>query len=163
MLQRLLDYFGFFKKPETKEEAQAYAERQEQLRNYNANLDKAQEKTLEKLEDIPLLGNAARLSDAMIKKDATAVVSGSIFFALDATGGGGGGKNLSKMSTNEIGEFLDAGANWHKTGAKDKFIGSFLKELKGSTNADFYVDKVTREVFLLGNKTKTWVKTGMHL
>ena len=44
--------------------------------------------------------------------------------------------------------------NWHKTSAKSKFLSKFKKELKGDTNADFYIDKSTKEVFLKSNKSE---------
>lgn len=56
-------------------------------------------------------------------------------------------KNSVKMSEKAIGEFLQAGENWHKTNAKTKFLNQFKKQLKGDTNADFYIDKTTKEVF----------------
>ena len=70
------------------------------------------------------------------------------------------GKNAVKMSIEEIGDFLNAGKNWHKTSAKPDFLGKFRKELKGDSNADFYLDKVTNEVLLKSNKSKNWVQRG---
>lgn len=69
-------------------------------------------------------------------------------------------KNAIKMSIDEIGEFLNAGKNWHKTSAKSDFLGKFRKDLKGDTNADFYLDNVTNEVLLKSNKSNNWIKTG---
>lgn len=71
------------------------------------------------------------------------------------------GSNARKMKLDEIGEFLGEGANWHKTSAKSDFLKLFKSKLQGSTNADFYIDKVTNEVLLKGNKTGSWVGTGM--
>lgn len=70
------------------------------------------------------------------------------------------GKNAVKMSNEQIGKFLNAGKNWHKTSAKEKFLNFFKKELKGDTNADFYIDKKTKEVFLKSNHSGNWIKTG---
>ena len=70
-------------------------------------------------------------------------------------------KNGKKMSPDQIGEFLGAGRDWHKTSAKSKFLKQFKKELKGDTNADFYLDKVTKEVFLKSNKSGNLINTGL--
>ena len=68
-------------------------------------------------------------------------------------------KDTKKMSPDDIGEFLGAGKDWHKTSAKSKFLNKFKKELKGDTNADFYVDKITNEVFLKSNRSGNWIST----
>ncbi len=69
-------------------------------------------------------------------------------------------KNAKKMSPDDIGKFLNAGKDWHKSSAKGNFLKQFKKELKGDTNADFYIDKTTREVFLKSNKSGNWINTG---
>jgi len=69
------------------------------------------------------------------------------------------GKNAKKMTVDEIGEFLGS-SNWHKNGAKTKFLKRFKKLMRGDSNADFYVDKLSREVLLLTNRKKIWVPTG---
>lgn len=69
-------------------------------------------------------------------------------------------KNAKKMSPDDIGEFLGAGKNWHSSGAKNKFLKNFKKELKGDTNADFYLDKTTGDVFLKSNQSGNWINTG---
>ena len=69
-------------------------------------------------------------------------------------------KNAKKMSPDDIGKFLNAGKDWHKGSAKGDFLKQFKKELKGDTNADFYIDKTTREVFLKSNKSGNWINTG---
>jgi RHS repeat-associated protein len=74
----------------------------------------------------------------------------------------GGTKNGRKLSVDEIGDFLGAGANWHKTAAKKKFLNKFKKRLKGDTNADFYLDKSTKEIWLKSNKSSNWVPTGKY-
>jgi RHS repeat-associated protein len=70
-------------------------------------------------------------------------------------------KNAKKMSENQITQLL--GEGWHKNGSKTKLVKKFGKELKGSTNADFYIVKETGEVLLKGNKSNAWVETGMKL
>jgi uncharacterized protein RhaS with RHS repeats len=84
-------------------------------------------------------------------------------FAKDkhSSGGGGLGKNAKKMSTDEIESLL--GKNWHQNGGKTKFLNQFKKLLKGDINADFYVDKVSQEVFLKSNKSGNWIPTGRYL
>lgn len=70
-------------------------------------------------------------------------------------------KNGRKMSINEIGEFLGAGKKWHYDGkAKGKFLDQFKKQLRGDKNADFWIDKDTKEVFLKSNKSGDWINTG---
>jgi RHS repeat-associated protein len=71
--------------------------------------------------------------------------------------------NAKKMSPDQIGEFLKAEKDWHKGSAKKEFLAKFRKELKGDTNADFYFDKNSKEVFLKSNKSGTWVNTGVKL
>lgn len=63
------------------------------------------------------------------------------------------------MTDNEIGEFF-GDKNWHKGSYKKSLMKDFQKELKGSTNVDFYVDKTTNQVYLKGNKSDAWVNTG---
>ena len=70
------------------------------------------------------------------------------------------GKGASKMSIDDIGEFLGGGKNWHKTKVKTNFLGEFRKQLRGDTNADFWLDDTTKEVLLKSNKSNIWVKTG---
>ncbi|HMQ70796.1 MAG TPA: hypothetical protein PKC58_17605, partial [Ignavibacteria bacterium] len=70
-------------------------------------------------------------------------------------------KNAKKMSPDDIGDFLKAGKDWHKGSAKKDFLKQFKKELKGDTNADFYFDKTTKDVFLKSNKSGNWIKTGL--
>lgn len=70
------------------------------------------------------------------------------------------GKDSKKLSPNEIGDFLGAGKDWHKGSAKKDFLKQFKKELKGDTNADFYIDKNTNEVFLKTNKSGNLINTG---
>lgn len=64
------------------------------------------------------------------------------------------------MSRDDIGEFLNAGKDWHKGAAKGNFMKLFKKELKGDTIADFYINKNTKEVFLKSNKSGNWINTG---
>ncbi len=64
------------------------------------------------------------------------------------------------MSPDDIGKFLGAGKNWHGTTAKKDYLKQFSKQLKGDTNADFYIDKTTKEVFLKSNKSGNWINTG---
>lgn len=83
-------------------------------------------------------------------------------FAKDKHGSGGSSsKNAQKMDLDEIENFL--GKNWHQNGAKTKFLNQFKKELRGDTNADFYVDKLTNEVLLKSNKSGNWIHTGHFL
>ena len=69
------------------------------------------------------------------------------------------GKDAIKLDPEEIGDFLGAGKNWHQGSAKKDFLKQFKKELKGDTNADFYIDKKTEEVFLKSNKSGNWINT----
>ncbi len=65
------------------------------------------------------------------------------------------------MTPDEIGDLLKSGKDWHYDGkAKDKFLGPFYKQLKGDKNADFWLDKDTKEVFLKTNKSNRWINTG---
>lgn len=86
-VQKLFNFFGFFKQPDSEEEAQTYAERREQLSNLSNDVDASRERVIEGTKYIPLVGAAANLSNAIVKKDNTSVITGSVLFALDATGG----------------------------------------------------------------------------
>ena len=71
------------------------------------------------------------------------------------------GKNSKKMTLSDIEKLL--GKNWHQNGAKKRFINKFSKLLKGDTNADFYIDKATKQVLLKSNKSENWVETRRFL
>lgn len=66
------------------------------------------------------------------------------------------------MTPDEIGKYFND-KNWHKGDYKKSLMKDFQKELKGSTNVDLYVDKTTKQVYLKGNKSGTWVDTGETL
>ncbi|MNK04936.1 hypothetical protein D3C87_228090 [compost metagenome] len=70
-------------------------------------------------------------------------------------------KNCKKMSESQITQLL--GEGWHKNGAKTKIVKKFGRDLKGSTNADFFIEKNTGEILLQGNQSKAWVQTGLFL
>ncbi|MDQ6955650.1 MAG: Hint domain-containing protein [Mariprofundaceae bacterium] len=72
------------------------------------------------------------------------------------------GKSAKKLTTNQIGDFLGAGPNWHKGQAKKKFLKQFKQQMKGDTNADFHIDKRTGEILLQTNKSKIWIRTGLY-
>ena len=88
--QRLIDYFGFFKKPQSKEEARTYADRQESLHELNEKSEEAAQKLLDYTDPIPVIGPLAKVSDGMMKKDAVKVAAGGLFIVLDVTGGAAG-------------------------------------------------------------------------
>ena len=67
--------------------------------------------------------------------------------------------NSRKMTNSEIAKYFGDN-NWHKGKYKERLIHHYKKELKGSTNVDLYIDKSTKEVYLRGNKSNAWVKTG---
>ena len=69
-------------------------------------------------------------------------------------------KSCKKMTEAQITQFL--GKGWHQNGAKTKLIKKHLKELKGSTNADLFINPSDGEILLKGNKTGTWVRTGLY-
>jgi len=91
------------------------------------------------------------------------------FVALDAaTMGkgkavGSGVKGATKMPIEDVGKFLGGGKNWHQTNLKKDYIKKFEKLLKGDTNADFYLNKDTKEVFIKSNKSGIWVDTGQKI
>ncbi len=70
------------------------------------------------------------------------------------------GANSRRLTETEIGEIF-GDPNWHKTKLKEKLLKAYYKQLKGSTNFDFYIDKTSKEILLKGNKTGAWVQTGM--
>ena len=70
-------------------------------------------------------------------------------------------KNTTKMVEKDIDKVL--GKGWHTNGEKDRYVESFKKELRGNTNADFYIDKDNGDIFLKGNNSNNWVKTGDNI
>lgn len=72
--------------------------------------------------------------------------------------------NTRGMTDEELADFLGEGDDWHYDGkAKDDYRKGFRKQLRGDTNADFQIDKDTREVVLRGNKNKDiYVRTGQY-
>jgi RHS repeat-associated protein len=82
--------------------------------------------------------------------------------------GGGGGKgpnkigaNAEKMKEKDLAEYFDD-PNWHKKNSTKKAtLKRYKKEMKGDTNADFYIDEGTKEILLKTNKSKHWIRTGM--
>ena len=95
------------------------------------------------------VGNAA--SDAM--RAGRKVVAGAEAAKL--------AKDTDKMLTKDIDKVL--GKGWHDSGstAKKEYLKTYQKELRGNTNADFYVDKNNGDIFLKGNQpnNQVWVKT----
>ena len=43
---------------------------------------------------------------------------------------------------------------WHDTNAKPDYLRNFKKEMKGDTNADFYINNDTNDIYLRTNKKK---------
>ena len=103
---------------------------------------------------VPYLGDLAKAGK--VKKDL-----GVINNAIEAANKGikSNFANSRRMTDNEIGEFF-GDKNWHKGNYKKSLMKDFQKELKGSTNVNFYVDKTTNQVYLKGNKSDAWVDTG---
>ena len=69
------------------------------------------------------------------------------------------GTNAKKMNENDLANFF-GNKDWHKSSAKRDYLKRFFKQLKGDTNADFYIDKISNEVLLKSNKSANWIKTG---
>lgn len=67
--------------------------------------------------------------------------------------------NSRRMTDREIAQYFNDN-NWHKEKYKKNILNKYRKELKGSTNADFYVDKNTHHICIRGNKSNAWVDTG---
>lgn len=66
------------------------------------------------------------------------------------------------MEVDEIGKFLNVtGKNWHKTTEKTNFLKGYQKLMKGDKNADFWIDKNTKNVLLRTNKSDDWIDTGI--
>jgi hypothetical protein len=115
-----------------------------------------------------LANGAKNLSDAINKMESSGSESSgggessSVSESTsDTTSASSTGKNAKKMTTDEIGDFLNAGEDWHQTSAKTDFLNGYKKELQGSTNADFYIDRTTGEVFLKPNKGGKIISTGL--
>ena len=66
------------------------------------------------------------------------------------------------MTDKEIGCFFDD-EKWHKTSAKPDYLDIFQKEMKGDTNADFYINKDTDDIYLKTNEKNIWINTGDKL
>lgn len=70
-------------------------------------------------------------------------------------------KEIRKMTVDEITTFL--GLNWHKNGAKTKYLAKYKGKMKGDNNADFYVHKKTKRVYLVTNRKKYVIETNDYL
>lgn len=92
-LEQIIDYFGFFKQFESREEAASYAGRQERFNSAAAQLTERAEELRETVAYIPLLGAATEISHAAIaEKDNTKVLASTLLFGLEAVPGGSAGK-----------------------------------------------------------------------
>ena len=98
-------------------------------------------------------GQTYTANDGKVKKDL-----GVINNAIEAANKSLGNKfsNARKMTPKEINQFL-GDKEWHDKNINKK---SMIKELKGSTNADMYINRETKQIFLKGNKSNAWVDTG---
>ena len=103
---------------------------------------------------VPYLGDLAKVGK--IKKD-LGVINNAIQAANKSIKSNF--SNSRKMTDNEIGEFF-GDKNWHKGNYKKSLMKDFQKELKGSTNFDFYIDKSVNQVYIKGNKSEIWINTG---
>ena len=93
VLQRIFDFLGLFKKPESQEEAATYANRQERFSNTANALARGSEDLKSKAEWVPFLGGITDISQGAVKKDNTQVVLGMASLVGDALPGEGrGGK-----------------------------------------------------------------------
>ncbi len=73
------------------------------------------------------------------------------------------GTETRNMTEKEIGDFLDAGDDWHYNGkAKSNFVKNFNKQLKGERNPDFRINKNTKEVYLKPRSGKPEIPTGKY-
>lgn len=61
------------------------------------------------------------------------------------------------MNNKQI-EEMTGNKNWHQTGLKRKIIREYSRELRGSTNFDFYKNSKTGEYFIKGNKSNNFIK-----
>ena len=78
---------------------------------------------------------------------------------IDALGLQKSYSNTRKMTEKELDEYF--GKGWHRDSkGKKKLIAKYRKELKGSTNVDIHIEKDTREIILVGNKSNARVATG---
>ncbi|MBE7635198.1 hypothetical protein [Tenacibaculum finnmarkense] len=70
-------------------------------------------------------------------------------------------KDIRKMTSSEIESFL--GKGWHKNSSKTKYLKKYKKQMKGDTNADFYIHKKTKRIYLVTNKSKITIETNDYL
>ena len=61
--------------------------------------------------------------------------------------------NARKMTDKEIGRFF-GDEKWHDTSAKRDYLKKIKKEMKGDTNADFYINNDTNDIYLRTNRKK---------
>ena len=67
--------------------------------------------------------------------------------------------NAREMTDEEIARFF-GDEKWHDTNAKPDYLDIFQKEMKGNTNADFYKNNDTNDIYLKTNKKNIWINTG---
>lgn len=71
------------------------------------------------------------------------------------------GLQAKKMNDSQIRDMTN-NPNWHTSNLKKKIVRRYGRELKGSTNFDFYRDPKTKEVFIQGNKSPNRIKINIE-
>ncbi|GAB2769814.1 hypothetical protein GCM10027275_10400 [Rhabdobacter roseus] len=137
-LQKLLNYFGFLAQPQSEQEAQMYASRQEQLSTVSTRLQEGGESLRKKVAYVPLLGSASELSHAAVEKDNTQIMVNTIFLGLDAlpiTNAANGGSNIALGVREHLGGFAKkvGGSTWETWGTKN-FQTQFLETINNPAN-----------------------------
>ncbi|SEJ26030.1 RHS repeat-associated core domain-containing protein [Dyadobacter koreensis] len=88
-VQIILDYLGFFKSPESTEEAATYTKRQENFNSITNSLVKNGEDLKRKAGYIPFFGAITDIAQGHVEKDNTQVVIGMASLILDSFPGAG--------------------------------------------------------------------------
>ncbi|MCE6988871.1 RHS repeat domain-containing protein [Dyadobacter sp. CY323] len=132
IFQRIFDFLGLFKKPETQEEAALYSNRQETFNQTVDALEKGSDELKNKAEWVPFIGAITDISQGAVRKDNTQVILGMASFGLDALPGPGGGK-VGMGLANEF--FESATKAWGEQGLT--VIGRALQKHAGREGSVF--------------------------
>ncbi|MGX5854410.1 DUF6443 domain-containing protein [Dyadobacter jiangsuensis] len=132
ILQRLFDFFGFFKKPQSKAEAVTFSNRQEKLNQVATHLDAAADEIEQNAQWLPFVGSAATLSRGYVEDDNTRIAMGFATLAVDAIpGSGNSGRKLALGLADDLFKFADnLGFDTYKKFSqgfqKDKILSEIL-------------------------------------
>jgi len=138
ILQRIFDFLGLFKKPESQEEAATYANRQERFNETVTSLQKGSEELKSKAEWVPFLGAVTDISQGAVRKNKPQVLLGMASLVGDALGGG------RKQEILLVDDFLASAVRpWGEQGLT--VVGRALQKHAGREGSAFQIAKFSHK------------------